>query len=61
MLQQATMAFNILMSDAFDASEEQLKTFRAACHKRYPHASIFRDIESAAVKVTVAETVAPAS
>lgn len=55
------MAFDILMSDSFDASAEQLKTFKAACHKRYPHAAIFRDIESAALKVTVAEAVAPAS
>lgn len=55
------MAFNILMSDSFDASAEQLKAFKAACHKRYPHAAIFRDIESAAIKVTVAESVAPAS
>lgn len=55
------MAFNILMSEAFDCSAEQLKTFRAACHKRYPHAFIFRDIESAALTVTVAEAVAPAS
>lgn len=61
-LQQATMAFNALMSDAFDASADQLKTFRAACHKRYPNAAIFRDIESAAaVTVTVAEAAAPAS
>lgn len=55
------MAFKTLMSDAFDASAEQLKAFRAVCHKRYPHASVFRDIESAALTVTVAEAIAPAS
>lgn len=55
------MAFNILLSEVFDASAEQLKSFRAACHKRYPHASVFRDVESAALTVTVSESVAPAS
>lgn len=55
------MAFNILMSEAFDTCAEQLKKFRAACHKRYPHASIFRDVESAELTVTVSEAVAPAS
>lgn len=49
------MAFDVLMSEAFSTSAERLKTFRAACHKRYPHASIFRDIESAALTIAVAE------
>lgn len=50
-----------MASEAFGVSAEQLKTFRAVCHKRYPHASIFRDIETAALTMSVAEAVAPAS
>lgn len=57
--QQSTMAYNTLISEATNASVEQLKGYKSLCHKRFPHAAIFREIQP--VTVTVAETAAPAS
>lgn len=53
------MAYNTLISEATNASVEQLKGYKSLCHKRFPHAAIFREIQP--VTVTVAETAAPAS
>lgn len=57
--QQTTQAYNMLISEEFGASVDQLKTYKSLCHKRFPHATIFREIQP--VTVTVAETATPAS
>lgn len=49
----------MLISEEFGASVDQLKTYKSLCHKRFPHATIFREIQP--VTVTVAETATPAS
>lgn len=55
-LQQTTTAYNTLTSEAFGAGADQLKAFKTVCHKRYPIAVIFRDIQPVTVNAA-----APAS
>lgn len=51
--------YNALTSEAFGTSADQLKAYKSLCNKRFPHATIFREIQP--LTVTVAETAAPAS
>lgn len=53
-------AYNALASEAFGTGADQLKAYKSLCNKRYPYATIFREIQPVTV-VSVAETAAPAS
>ncbi|XP_031636595.1 N-alpha-acetyltransferase 15, NatA auxiliary subunit [Contarinia nasturtii] len=58
-LEQGTMAYTTLTSEAFGVSADQLKSYKSLCQKRFTQATIFRDVQP--VTVTVEETAAPAS